>query len=179
MDTNQLISALAVMVAILSILIAIRTHGKTTELEKAALRLEYMIKSASAHTELSQQANLINEAWLSTKLPTPYMVLLDIQDAEFSPLSVLFFHHINLLSIAYRNRHFIGKEAERNYLRFFKKTFRPWIESDERLVQLWYETIKTRDWFGQEFFDWLKPVANGIIYKPKSSGNTKVQTITQ
>lgn len=92
---NMFILVFPSVIAILSLVIAFLAYQRTTELRRSSI-----------YTELSQQANAINDAFLKTKIPTPYMRLLNIEqeDKEFVAVSVIFFHHFQLLNMVFRNR---------------------------------------------------------------------------
>ena len=117
------------------------------------------IRVSSIHTELVAQANTINNAMVRHKVRGPYAVLLNVKDSEvehFESIGAIYFHHINLLNIVYRNRRYLGKDIEAAYIKWVSEIFVPWMRSDPSLTQLWRLTKQSTDLFGKDFIDWLR-----------------------
>lgn len=126
-----------------------------------AYRHSKQSRRSSIFTELTQQANIINEAIVRYNIRGPYAVLLNIKSNDdiekFESLGAVFFHHINLLNMVYRNRKYLGKEVESAYKDWVNTIFRPWLESDQKLIEIWDLTRKSRDLLGKDFIEWLEP----------------------
>ena len=71
---------------------------------------------SSIVTELTNQANLINEATPRYKIPGPYALRLGIKSSDkikkFEALHAVFLHRINLLCTVYRNRKYLGRKTQ-------------------------------------------------------------------
>jgi hypothetical protein len=119
-------------------------------------------RTSSVITELTQQANLINETAIRYRIRGPFALLLDIKPGDdvenFQALSAMFFHQINLLNIVYRNRSYLGKEVESAYRDWASTILRPWFESDQILVEHWRLVRESRDLYGRGFIEWLEPL---------------------
>jgi len=117
-------------------------------------------RRSSIFVELAQQANIINEAAARYKIRGPYAILLNIKpdDAErFGGSAALFFHHVNLLHLVYRNRAYLGENIEEAYRKWVREIVRPWLESDQNLVEIWNLTRESKDLLGKGFIEWLEP----------------------
>lgn len=82
----------------------------------------------------------------------------------------MFFHHINLLQIVYRNREYLGKDVETTYKDWVSNILKPWLESDQNLVEMWCSTRENRDLLGKDFIEWLEPLLP--IHGKMAKGNS-------
>ena len=144
-----------------------------------AYRHSKQSRRSSIFTELTKQANIINEATAKYKIRSPYAVLLNIKSSDdierFEALGAVFFHHINLLNMVYRNRKYLGKEVEFAYKEWVNTIFRPWLESDQKLIEMWDLARKSRDLLGKDFIEWLEPQLP--IHRKMTTGNANADGV--
>lgn len=116
-------------------------------------------RTSSIFTELAQQANIINEAFERHDIPGPYHKKTRNKfgdGQESKKLEAIFFHHLNLLNIVYRNETYLSKEAKIGYKTWVKEVFGPWLQTNSTLLGLWKDVEKTGDLHGPKFMAWLK-----------------------
>lgn len=126
-----------------------------------ALIQSLSIRRSSIFTELAQQANIINDAISRNNIRGPYAFLLskkfDKESNKLEALGTVFFHHIKMLHMMYRNRRYLGRKVESAYKDWIILIFKPWIESEDELIEIWNITRKSRDLLGKDFIKWLAP----------------------
>lgn len=108
------------------------------------------------------------------------MTLLKIdpeKDPQFLSLSVLLFHHLNLLNIVFRNRWLLGKKMTEGYLDWFRSVLRPWIDEDPRVEALFAEVKRTDYIMGHAFFGWLEQAGSDGRSPSLSGGLTATDPV--
>lgn len=123
-------SIIAVLISIIALVISYLAYRESRRSRRSSI-----------FTELMQQMNIINESTVKYRIKGPYAVLLGIEDSdeiiEHERSGIVFFHHLNLLYIVYKNKDYLDKNTVLAYEKWVKDIFAPWLRADQRIENLW------------------------------------------
>ena len=134
----------------------------TKRFSSTTLKLQDRLGRWTIEDDLKNQRNAINDTFArSPKIGSPYTKPLGIaaNDWErFVPLSVVFFHQINMLAIVHSNRADLGPIVTRHES-WILKVWAPWILSEPWLCALWKRVWIDKDLLDDELLEWIVDAA--------------------